>query len=122
MFAMTTHATSATLLLGAVVLAFSLTMLALAILRFDWLKRQMPFLCRWGGVSFSYPASRYGVGAQSIIGIVIGLSCVDSWFQLLTPFPWGALVGWSIGIAFFVAMFDLATHRGGHVKHEGRKR
>jgi hypothetical protein len=51
MFAVTTHATSATLLLGSVVLAFSLTMLALAILRFDWLKRKMPFLCRWGGAS-----------------------------------------------------------------------
>ena len=113
MFAETTHATLSTLLLGAVLLAFSLTMLALAVFRFEWLKRNMPFFVRWGRYSWSYPASKYGVGAQSIVGILIGLSCVDSWFNALPSFPWSVLFVWSIGIAFFVAMFDLATHKGG---------
>src|SRR5205809_2479119 len=90
------------IIVGFVLLALSVSLSVLTIWRFELLQRYAPFLLRWGGGRWSFPASRVGVVAGSMVGITIAGTCFDSRFELLPRNVWG-------GILIIVFMFVVAA-------------
>ena len=90
------------IVVGFVLLAVSVSLLVLTIWRFELLQRYAPFLLRWGRGRWSFPASRVGVVAGSMVGITIAGTCFDSRFELLPRNVWG-------GTLIIVFMFVVAA-------------
>jgi hypothetical protein len=111
MFAASTLSPTKALIGGSLILAVSVTILALTIWRFVWMRRRIPFLLRWGRGSWSFPASKYGVAAGSIIGITIGCALLDTQVELLPSSIWGILILACLSVALVVAIYDFRLHR-----------
>ena len=111
MLAASTLSPTKALILGSVFLCASGIILALTIFRFAWMRQRIPFLLRWGRGSWSFPASRWGVAAGSIVGLAVGCAFIDMHFQLLPSSTWGILILSCIGIALVAAIYDFRLHR-----------
>lgn len=113
MFAM--HSGSEMRVGGALLLAVSLGFLYGTIRHFDWMKRKVPFLLRWGRGGF--PASRFGCVAASVVGIAIGSMCFDRSFEILSRSVWGILFGVAFAAVAVAAMYDFWVWRRGRQRH-----
>jgi hypothetical protein len=103
-------------LLGLVLLALSVSLLGLTIWRFQWLQRHVPFLLRWGRGRWSYPASRVGVIAGSIVGVTIAGLCFDSRFELLSRGAWGSILITMLLLVVAAAIHDYRHYKRGASK------
>lgn len=74
--------------LGILFLLLSIIGLMLTILNFEWMKKHVPCILYWGRSSWRFPASQVGVSIGFMLGIVLGIFCLDSGFQLLSERAW----------------------------------
>jgi len=98
-------------LIGIILLAVSVGLLAATIWRFQWMQQKIGFLLHWGRGSWSFPASRIGVAAGSIVGITIGSMSLDSKFELLSRDTWFIIFLVSCVIALVGAIHDYILYR-----------
>lgn len=98
-------------IVGCVVLAMSASLMVGAVWHFDWMRRRVPFLLRWGRGSWSFPASRFGLVAGSLVGLTLGSLCLDSRFKFLPRAVWGIIVACSFAVALVAAARDFRLWR-----------
>src|SRR5436190_21352769 len=98
---------------GVVLLACSVSLLCVTIWRFDLLQGHVPFLLRWGRGRWSYPASRLGAIAGSMVGITIAGVCFDSRFELLSRGVWSTILITMLIFVIAAAIHDYRQYKRG---------
>src|SRR3954469_23972990 len=89
--------------LGVALLGFSLTYFVLVFWRFEWMRRKVPAFVRWGRLAWGFPASRRGALIASLLGVILGLLSIDSYFGIIPK------VFWTIATAFMVTLTGAAA-------------
>ena len=98
-------------LIGIILLVVSGSLLGLALWRFSWLQRKIPFLLYWGRWPWRFPATRMGFVAGNSVGLSIGCFCLDSKFHILSKDTWLVILLASFIIAVAGAIHDYVLHK-----------
>lgn len=97
--------------LGIVILLLSAIGLTLTIWNFEWMKKYVPGILYWGRSPWRFPASQKGVSIGFILGVVLGIFCLDSGFMLLSEPAWIWVLAVIISSVVLAGIRDYCIYR-----------